>query len=330
MLTMGGFIAVGEMGKLPEHLQEWYDETAMAIRGIFGIEEKQPTASPTGTISSVETKAPFTGLEIKGLDHIWQNNQWQYIDQKDGSKVGFWDENKEKFVLASDVLKGEWEGLFVQKTPGDIEKMLAEGGEKEWTVENWKSGEIKIPIPFDITKGGKLEQIKVGFFGILTGLKATIIGVSDLPSISETIIVSPLSHPDGGMVGYGGYGAPLSDSYTRGAIGLGFVFAHQESQPFFGELSYDDLEEIKIGTPLLSLKSSDVISSSLFDLIDPLLNDRYQLFLTAYREREDEGKSLDITFNNFLADEKGRFIYTNPIPGEPFPFPGWWYVEKND
>jgi len=51
MLTMGGFIAAGGMGKLPGHVQEWYDESAMAIRGIFGIEEEQPTANLTETIS---------------------------------------------------------------------------------------------------------------------------------------------------------------------------------------------------------------------------------------------------------------------------------------
>jgi len=324
------FIAFGEMGKLPGYVQEWYDETAMAIRGIFGIEEKQatPETQTSLTIES-EVETPFAGLEIKGLDHIWQNNQWEYVDQKDGSMVGFWDENKDRFVLTSDVLKGEWEGLFIPKSPGEVEKMLAEGGEKEWTVENWEKGEIKIPIPFDITKGGRLEQIEAGFFGALTGLKAIIIGISDLPSNSETIIVSPLSHPDGGMTRSGGdfNDTSLSSYYARGMIELGFTFAHRDSQPFFGELYSDDRKEIKIGTPLLKLSSNDIISSPLFDLIDSSLNDRYQLLLTA--SQQDVGKSLDITFNNFLTDEKGRFIYTNPIPGEPFPFPGW-SVEKND
>ena len=65
----------------------------------------------------------------------------------------------------------------------------------------------------------------------------------------------------------------------------------------------------------MKLSSDDIISSPLFDLIDSSLNDRYQLLLTA--SQKDAGKSLDITFNNFLADEKGRFIFVLPIWNEP-------------
>ena len=41
--STGGFIAFGESGNLPEHIQEWYDETSQPIRKMFGIEVAEET-----------------------------------------------------------------------------------------------------------------------------------------------------------------------------------------------------------------------------------------------------------------------------------------------
>jgi len=304
------FIAFGEMGKLPGHVQEWYDETAMAIRGIFGIEEKQATPeTQTSLTVESEVETPFTGLEIKGLDHIWQNNQWEYIDQKDDSMVGFWDENKDRFVLTSEVLKGEWEGLFVPKTPGDVEKMLAEGGEKEWTIENWENGEIKIPIPFLITRGGTIEQAEIGGRGVFKAFKSTILAVSDLPQTSETNIFSPFSCMEG-STGMGG--GPLNQSpdlsYKKGEISLDFVFTHMDDAVFTDESTGDN---VKIGANLLRLTGDDIISSPWLEMLNPSLDGRCQLLMQVIKPG---GYPLDITFNNLLTDEEGRFISLISIP----------------
>jgi len=311
---IGITVLLGETGNLPEKAKQWYDKTSQEIRKMFGIEEASEGA---GTESK-----KFTGLEIEGLNHVWQNNRWEYVDPNDSSVAGFWNEKEGKYEHTADVLKGEWKGLFVSQSLEEVRSELKE--DKEWTAENWDNGEIKIPLTFDPTKGGIVEKIKA-LTGIIVAKKPYfIMGFRDLPS--ETIIFLPFS-PDDGQALYGF--EPLEAGGIRNpditlikeGFHLFFNFKNTEQClitnndfPDNSNNTQDNSEapfqRLVLGSPFLEVGENEEIDKSLLDRINPFLKNNYQVIMSI--NYEGEKNNLGFSFNNLLRDEKGRFVYINP------------------
>jgi len=244
----------------------------------------------------------FTGLEIESLNHVWQNNRWEYVDPNDGIVAGFWNKKEGKYEHTAKVLKGEWFGLFAPKSSQDVEKMLFQ---EEWTEENWQSGKIKILLPFMITKGGTIEEIETN----VLNNRATILAVSDLPA-GKTDILSPIGQPEGVLFGPSDPPTPSSIYLIKGNVELSFLFASRQALDQFLDTVMGPDMEIKIGDKLLEL-TNETISSSKLKLLSLLLDkDKYQLLLTIGNSKT--GNALNSSFKNLLTDEKGRFILMVP------------------
>jgi len=300
-----------------ETSQEALDKFTKAT-GIKFFDSKEKTASSL----SVETpEAPFTGLEIQGLNHVWQNNRWEYVDPNDNLVAGYWNDKEGKFELTSSVLKGEWSGLFVPKMAADIEKILAEKNtDEDWTVEKWESGEAKIPIPFMITRGGNIEETKVNALGILKRKNALL--VSDLPS--ETVIVCPLYQIDGQ---FGPITKPYSVEFAKGRITMNFVVPQKNNDlSYFSDVlmhkidqQTNQTEKIKLGTNFMELGNNENLSTgSLIPIAAFSKNLREAQILIFVEESVNGGYFINTSLKNFLTDDKGRFIFTitQPIPEE--------------
>jgi len=299
ILSAGGFITLAETGHLPEPAQVWYDTTSEKIRAVFGIEEASEEF--TNLVEETEPEE-FTGLELKGLNHIWQNNRWEYVDPNDSLVAGFWSEKEGKYEHTANVLRGEWLGLFNTKSTQEVEKMLSQEG---WIEENWQNGKIKVPLPFMITKGGTIEEIETN----VLNNRATILAVSDL-SAGKTDILSPIGQPKGVLFSPSDPPTPSSIHLIKGNVELSFLFASRKVlDQFLNNVMGPDME-IKIGDKLLEL-TNETISSSRLKLLSLLLDkDKYQLLLTIGSSKT--GNALNFSFKNLLTDEKGRFILMVP------------------
>lgn len=270
---------------------------------ISGISCKEAPVVEEQVEEQQEAKE-FTGLEIDGLNHVWQNNRWEYVDQNDGIVAGFWNEKEGEYEHTAKILRGDWLGLFTAKFSQDIEKMSSQ---QEWTEENWQSGNIKIPLPFMITKGGTIEEIETS----VLNNRAIILAVSDLPA-GKTDILSPIGKPEHVLFGPSDPPTPSSIYLIKGNVELSFLFASRQALDQFLDTVMGPDMEIKIGDKLLEL-TNETISSSKLKLLSPSFNEnKYQLLLT--NENPKTGDSLNFSFKNLLTDEKGRFILMFPSP----------------
>jgi len=315
IVSSGGFIALGETGNLPEQVQGWYNKTAGSIRTFLGIEEASEEL--THLVSEVESKE-FTGLEIEGLNHVWQNNRWEYVDPNDDTVAGFWNEKEGKYEHTADVLKGEWKGLFVSQSLKEVRNKLKE--DKEWTAENWNNGETKIPLPFDPTKGGTVEEIKALSNFIRGSKTGTVMGIRDLPS--ETVIFSPLPFEDTGL-SFGWSDINASFNIDKDSISLGFNFK-KTSQCLILDNGYPDSpynrpeyagkgRPLFLGYPILEVNNDDVLSKTATAIINPFLKENYQVLISS---NQKGGGPISFSFENLLRDEKGGFIFIAPSQSE--------------
>lgn len=259
----------------------------------------------------------FTGLEFEGLNLVWQNNRWEYVDPNDGTVAGFWNEEKERFELTANELRGEWKGLFVDFHDSEVETKEDEF----WDKEKWETGEIKIPIPFELTKGGVIEQKKssLSLTTIIAG-NFDFLVVRDLPP--GTVFSAPFS-----VNGKRSYGLPLSKdepcslSLIRDSVGISIVFKQAEQwiakgNPYNVKLDieqggpFTNKDKISLGMPLLAIDKKDNLNESYLTKFNSNLSGDYQLLLMS--EAISGNSRLPISFSlskNLLTDEKGRFIY---------------------
>lgn len=278
---------------------------------IFGAEEKQAVS---------EVKEAFTGLEIQGLNHVWQNGRWEYVDPNDSLVAGYWDNKEGKFELTANELRGEWKGLFVSQSLGEIEKNSKDSS--DLTKTNWEKGVIKIPIPFPITDGAKIEKIK-SLIDILSGKPVFIMGINQ---INQSKFYLPLS-PETGEASYGytaGTYANPDITVSKGSLSLMFNFYKTQQcliplngfpdNPYFRGDKLDlNFTRIALGFPFLEVNNEDVITKSFLNRINPLLKNQYQILMQMY---VDGNHPVDFSFDNFFQDSKGRFIYLNPTQPE--------------
>lgn len=243
--------------------------------------------------SATSAETPFTGLEIQGLSHVWQNNRWEYVDPNDSLVAGYWNDKEGKYEHTADILKGEWEGLFVSQSFKEIEKSFKD--DSYWTAPNWENGTIKIPIPFDITKGGIIEQ------RIIPMIRKKSLLIKKLPD--GTFILAPFPTQK-----VGSSRSPSDNSFNgyaliKGEISVSFITPLAEEQvgpelpPF----------DIKTGDLLVKISSENYFSfNTLSNFFAPnfLLEGPYQLMVDGATP-----SGQNFSFNNFLKDEGGRFIY---------------------
>jgi hypothetical protein len=279
-----------------------------------------------------ETEVAFTGLEIEGLSHVWQNNRWEYVDSNDGLVAGFWNEKEGKYEHTANVLKGEWKGLFVFSSIKEINnnfKNIEEGG-----VENWEDGKVHVPIPFEIPKGGIVEEVKALREIINLSKPKDMIAIKDLPD--QANIFSPFL-PDVGKISFTGFSVPPEDPdykvasvgmmLSKGLFSLNFDFKdsqeclvpdvdYSSANIVDGVVVYNNPDfiqkEVVLGTPILKVGMNDLIPKSFLIRINPFLGDGYQVLLSVYSDNQ----LSNFNFNNFLRDNKGRFIYINPSQSE--------------
>lgn len=263
---------------------------------------------------SQSPEAPFSGLEIEGLNPVFQNGKWEYIDPSDGSVAGYWDEKEGKYEHTADVLRGEWSGLFVSQSLEETRSQLAE--DENWSAGNWNDGEIKVPVPFNIVNGGVIEEIKaLGNFirGSKTG---KVLGIRELPN--GTVIFSPITQEEIS------FSVRWSDNFAgfdlvKGSIFLSFDFK-KTSQCLIPDNGYPDnpyngLEYVSahrflsIGDPLLEVNTNDFLPKISTALVNPFLSKDYQVLLTSIEKGEGP---INFSFENLLRDGKGRFIFINP------------------
>jgi len=310
------FVALGEIGNLPGEVQEWYDETAEQIRVTFGVEsaEKLNKEELTSLIAESETKK-FTGLEIEGLTHVFRNGRWEYIDPNDGLMVGYWDEGKQRYEHTADVLKGEWKGLFVSQPLNEVENQSKK--DDEWTIGNWQNGEIKIPIPFNISSGATIEEVKTlgaVFFG--GKLSHRCIGIRDITS--KIVILAPFS-PETDSLFFGWSDSGTSISIGKGSISFSFDFKNTyqclipnnmfPDNPYNGSEYSDASHLLFLGNPILEAGQNDILSKDYTRLINPFLKEQYQVLMLSY---SPDGEPTSFSFENLLRDDKGRFVFINP------------------
>lgn len=302
-----------------ETSKEALDKFTKATGIKFGAEEKKALSSSTET-----PEAPFTGLEIKGLNHVWQNNRWEYVDPNDNLVAGYWNDKEGRFELTSNVLRGEWNGLFVPKMTADIEKILAEKNtDEDWTVEKWESGETKIPIPFMITKGGNIEEVKMTIPVPTQGgfRKTTALLVTDLSL--KTTIICPFYQIEGQQ---GALHPPYLIRFGKGRVVMEFVVPQKNDISYFMNTLMHKIdpqthqtEKIKLGTPFMELWDSETLSAGYlapFIVFSENLN-KAQLLIECFET--GDGYYINTSLKNFLTDDKGRFIFdiTQPISEEP-------------
>jgi len=306
----GGFIALGETGNLPEQAQEWYDSTSEDVRAFFGIEVVDETNS--------QPEAPFSGLEIEGLNATFQNDKWEYVDPNDGSVVGFWNENEGKYEHTASILKGEWKGLFVSQSLEEVKEKFEDEG--EWTVNNWNNGKIKIPLPFDVTKGGLIEEIKAWGNFIRGSKTGTVIGISNLPS--ESIVFSPVPFREWNLLT-----RIMNDSASFGivedSVVLNFDFKNTSQclipdngypdNPYNGPEYTNEYRLLFLGSPILQIKNDEVLPKTSTLIVNPFVSNNFQVLITA---TEEDGGPINFSFNNLLRDNEGRFIFINPGSSE--------------
>jgi hypothetical protein len=264
----------------------------------------------------------FNGLNIEGLKPVFQNGRWEYLCYNDNSIVGYWNENRGRYEHTAEVLKSEWKGLYKKTTLEEVREQLADND--ELTLNNWENGGIKLPIPFNISKGGTIKKIKAITPVILAKAPFSMMGFKDLPS--GTIIFSPFS-PDNGMVSYG-Y-KPLENnnvkypdiSFIKERLSLLFNFRNPEeclipNNDFPNNLieGQEEFERIVLGYPFLEIEQSEEIEKSYLNRINPFIKENFQVIMMANLTGEEI--NLDFSFNNFLRDDKGRFIYIAPDNSE--------------
>ncbi len=312
--STGGFIALGETGNLPEQVQEWYNDTSENIRAIFGIEVINDVVVDKNVSQTPE--APFEGLKIEGLEHVFQNGRWEYIVPDDGLVAGYWNDKEGRYEHTASVLKGEWSGLFVFKLLGDIENLTSK---KEWTKEDWENGEIKIPIPFMITKGGVIEEMEI-FKQDRTFKpteRQTTLAVSNLPD--KTALLMPfinlehassmLANSDSGLAGV---------NLIKDELWLTLYIGDIQAVNDFHDIIQLEValgnREIKFGDQLLELNKYSVLTSPMLKAINLSFDlNKYQILLSLSKFKGSDTGGVNFTFDNLLKDEKGRFIFM--IPG---------------
>ena len=319
VVSSAGFVVLGETGNLPGEVQEWYDETSQPIRKMFGIEEANEEL--THLVSEAEPEK-FTGLEIEGLNHVWQNNRWEYVDPNDNLVAGFWNEKEGKYEHTADVLKGEWEGLFVSQSLEEVRSELKE--DKEWTKENWNNGEIKVPIGFDITKGGVVEEIKA-LGNVIQGTGAgTVIGIKDLPS--GTIVFSPFPSLDETGPSFGWSDNSANFNIDKDSILFSFTFRNTSQclipgngypdNPYNGSEYAGKEYPFVLGYPVLEVNNNDILPRMpkvATSIVNPFIKENCQVLISANKQ---EGGLISFSLKNFLQDEKGRFIFISPSSKE--------------
>lgn len=313
--STGVFVGLGETGNLPGEVQEWYDESAVQIRQMFGVEVGSEELSRL--VAESESKE-LSGLEIEGLTHVFRNNRWEYIDPNDGTVAGFWNEKEGRYEHVADVLRGEWTGLFVSQPLEEVKDELKD--DEEWTKENWENGKIKIPITFDITKGGIIEEIKAQG-NIIRFSKPTIaIGIRNLSS--ETVIFSPFPFENTSL----SFSWTTDDarfSINKDLISLTFNFKNTSQclilDNGFPDNPYNAPEYVGkgrpvfLGYPILEVGDNDVLSKITTAIVNPFLKENYQVL--ALSSQEGEGP-INFSFENLLRDDKGRFVFIAPEQAE--------------
>lgn len=260
----------------------------------------------------------FTGIEINGLNHVWQNGRWEYVDPDDGIVAGFWNEKEGRYEHVADVLRGEWTGLFVSQSLEEVKNELKD--DEEWTKENWENGKIKIPITFDITKGGIIEEIKAQS-NIVRFSKPTIaIGIRNLSS--ETVIFSPFPFENTSL----SFSWTTNDarfSINKDSISLTFNFKNTSQclilDNGFPDNPYNAPEYVGkgrpvfLGYPILEVGNNDVLSKITTAIVNPFLKENYQVL--ALSSQEGEGP-INFSFENLLRDNRGRFVFIAPEQAE--------------
>ena len=94
----------------------------------FPLDEEIKNRNTQNNILISETKDTFNGIKVSELDNIWRYNRWVYIDRKDNTIIGYWDENNKKIILVSPILKGEWSDLFVGLPLEKVQEMQESNG----------------------------------------------------------------------------------------------------------------------------------------------------------------------------------------------------------
>lgn len=112
-------IALGEKGNLPEQIQVFYNGSkAVVINAI--VDKKEPAID----LAKVQEKVPFTGLEIEGLNHVFQNNRWEYVDSSDGLVAGYWVEKEGRFELTGNVLIDRLRAYCINDLESNLEPVF--------------------------------------------------------------------------------------------------------------------------------------------------------------------------------------------------------------
>jgi hypothetical protein len=251
-----------------------------------------------------KTAEAFIGLEIEGLNHVYQNGRWEYVDPNDNLTAGYWDEKEGKFELTSNVLRGDWKGLFVAQNSNKIE----DPSPGMWSKNNWNEKIIKIPIPFDIIKGGEIKEI-AAYKDIL----ARRIDINNF--FGKTLIISNLS--DGALIFtpytphsafFGKDGNNCTALFWRGGIRLYILYKDLEQYIGPLEINYTG-KNMEVGVPILKVNKEDILTSRF--LPNDLLSRKYQIaFIVHGMETQHEPlEKLEFSFENLLRNDKGQFIY---------------------
>ena len=262
------------------------------------------------SVESREVEVVFSGLEIEGLETIFQNGRWEYVDQDDGLVAGYWDDKEGRYEHTASILKGEWKGLFVNAIEKKNEVRASLKENDNWTIDRWEQGKIKLLLPFEMKLSVIVEEKKA--LGIVKeGVIPKVLLVSGL--LSDTLIYAPFTVVSDNI----SIRMPNSESSISGlTIDVG------NNQPILDiwfknleqKIDNDDIEQeeppIKFGVPFLRVDKDDVLTRKSLIVINPFLKGEYQILFSAFNSNAS-GLPIDFSFKNLLRDKEGRFIYLN-------------------
>jgi len=246
----------------------------------------------------------FGGLNIKGLDVVYRNAKWVYLDPIDNSMIGYWDNTEGQVIINSKVLKGEWEELFVGKTPEEIETYLAKVGEVEWNYENWSTGKIKLPLPLEISSSIIIENEAIFMF------------FKGLPKDVETQVYCPIPDVDSSIFPKDFNGENGGFALLKGDIKVDFDCSNRNDII----TSKKETKNFKIGYPLLKIDGNDAFEEyELFKELESKIRGS-QFFISLRMPVPDNAEpySFYFTFNNVYSGAHWTLNLENN--GHPFWF----------
>ncbi len=272
---------------------------------VSACKENIPTS-----VESREVEIVFSGLEIEGLETIFQNGRWEYVDTGDGLIAGYWNGEDGRYEHTANVLRGEWIGLFVNAIEKNEEVKASLKENENWTVKRWEEGKIKLLLPFEMKTGVVVEEKKA--LGIVKeGVIPKVLLISGLPS--DTLIYAPFTVSSDNIA----ITMPSSESSISGlTIGVG------DTQPVLDiwfknldqKINTDDIKPeeppIKFGHPFFEVDKEDILTRKFLLFINPFLKGEYQILFSAFNS-DASGLPIDFSFKNLLKDKEGRFIYLN-------------------